>query len=129
TVFRDQEFTADLHSRALKRIDDVRLLKSRQFVEDAGPLAHPVRPASYSEINNFYTATVYEKGAEIVRMLHTLLGEEDFRRALDIYFARHDGGAATVEDLLTAMTEASGRDLTQFKRWYDQAGTPHLAIS
>ena len=128
TVFRDQEFTADLHSRALKRIDDVRRLQSRQFSEDAGPLAHPVRPASYSEINNFYTATVYEKGAEIVRMLHTLIGEAAFRRGLDAYFARHDGGAAIVEDLLAAMADASGRDLTQFKRWYDQAGTPHLAV-
>ncbi|MBB5207458.1 aminopeptidase N [Chiayiivirga flava] len=129
TVFRDQEFTADLHSRAMKRIDDVRLLKSRQFAEDAGPLAHPVRPASYSEINNFYTATVYEKGAEIIRMLHTLLGELTFRRALDLYFARHDGGAATVEDLLDAMREASGRDLAQFARWYDQAGTPQIAVT
>jgi aminopeptidase N len=129
TVFRDQEFSSDLHSRALKRIEDVRLLKSRQFVEDAGPLAHPVRPASYTEINNFYTATVYEKGAEVVRMLHTLLGETTFRRGLDLYFARHDGGAATVEDFLAAMREVSGRDLTQFARWYEQAGTPQLSIA
>ncbi len=129
TVFRDQEFTSDLHSRALKRIDDVRLLKSRQFVEDAGPLAHPVRPSSYTEINNFYTATVYEKGAEVVRMLHTLLGEETFRAGLDLYFDRHDGGAATIEDFLTAMHEVSGRDLTQFARWYDQAGTPEIEVS
>jgi aminopeptidase N len=128
TVFRDQEFTSDRHSRALKRIEDVRLLKSRQFVEDAGPLAHPVRPSSYTEINNFYTATVYEKGAEIVRMLHTLLGAAAFRRGLDAYFARHDGGAATIEDLLAAMAEASGRDLRQFARWYDQPGTPELTI-
>jgi aminopeptidase N len=128
TVFRDQEFTSDRHSRALKRIEDVRLLKSRQFVEDAGPLAHPVRPASYTEINNFYTATVYEKGAEIVRMLHTLLGEDAFRRGLDRYFAAHDGGAATIEDFLAAMSAASGRDLTQFARWYDQPGTPELRI-
>ena len=129
TVFRDQEFTSDMHSRALKRIEDVRLLKSRQYVEDAGPLAHPVRPASYTEINNFYTATVYEKGAEVVRMLHTLLGETAFRAGLDDYFARHDGGAATVDDLLIAMQTASGRDLRQFARWYDQAGTPELRIA
>jgi aminopeptidase N len=129
TVFRDQEFTSDLHSRALKRIEDVRLLKSRQFVEDAGPLAHPVRPASYTEINNFYTSTVYEKGSEVVRMLHTLLGEAAFRQGLDLYFSRHDGGAATIEDFLAAMREASGRDLAQFARWYDQAGTPELHIA
>jgi aminopeptidase N len=128
TVFRDQEFTSDRHSRALKRIEDVRLLKSRQFVEDAGPLAHPVRPSSYTEINNFYTATVYEKGAEIVRMLHTLLGEAAFRRGLNRYFAAHDGGAATIEDFLAAMSAASGRDLAQFARWYEQAGTPELKI-
>ncbi len=128
TVFRDQEFSADLHSRALKRIDDVRLLKSRQFLEDSGPLAHPVRPAEYAEINNFYTATVYEKGAEIVRMLHTLLGEADFRRGCDLYFDRHDGQAATVEDFLAALADASGRDLRQFARWYAQAGTPVLRV-
>jgi aminopeptidase N len=128
TVFRDQEFTADLHSRGLKRIDDVRVLKARQFVEDAGPLSHPVRPASYREINNFYTATVYEKGAELVRMLHTLLGEASFRQGLDDYFASHDGGAATVEDLVAAMARASGRDLGQFLRWWDQAGTPRIEV-
>ena len=128
TVFRDQEFTADLHSRGLKRIEDVRVLKSRQFVEDAGPLSHPVRPASYREINNFYTATVYEKGAELVRMLHTLLGEDAFRRGLDAYFAAHDGGAATVEDLVAAMAQASGRDLSQFLRWWEQPGTPRIEV-
>ncbi|HET9048945.1 MAG TPA: aminopeptidase N [Chiayiivirga sp.] len=128
TVFRDQEFTADLHSRGLKRIDDVRVLKARQFVEDAGPLSHPVRPASYREINNFYTATVYEKGAELVRMLHTLLGEATFRQGLDDYFATHDGGAATVEDLVAAMARSSGRDLMQFRRWWDQAGTPRIEV-
>jgi aminopeptidase N len=128
TVFRDQEFTADLHSRPLKRIDDVRMLKSRQFAEDSGPLAHPVRTGEYTEINNFYTATVYEKGAEIVRMLHTLLGEDSFRRGCDLYFERNDGRAATVEDFLAAMHEASGRDLEQFKHWYAQAGTPELRI-
>ena len=128
TVFRDQEFTADLNSRALKRIEDVRLLRSRQFVEDAGPLAHAVRPPEYREINNFYTATVYEKGAEIVRMLHTLLGEETFRSGMDRYFADNDGLAATIEDFLAAMAAASGRDLSQFARWYRQAGTPVLAV-
>jgi aminopeptidase N len=128
TVFRDQEFSADMHSRAVKRIDDVRALKARQFVEDSGPLAHPVRPAEYSEINNFYTATVYEKGAEVVRMLHTLLGEATFRRGCDLYFERNDGRAATVEDFIAAMRDASGRDLTQFMRWYAQAGTPQLSI-
>ena len=128
TVFRDQEFSADLHSRGLKRIEDVRLLKARQFAEDAGPLAHPVRPASYQRIDNFYTVTVYEKGAEVVRMLHTLLGEQAFRAGLDRYFADNDGRAATVEDFLVAMTTASGRDLSQFARWYAQAGTPELRI-
>ena len=128
TVFRDQEFSADLHSRSVKRIEDVRLLRSRQFGEDAGPLAHPVRPAEYREINNFYTATVYEKGAEIVRMLHSLLGEAGFRAGLDRYFAHNDGRAATVEDFLGAMTEVSDRDLSQFARWYAQAGTPLLRV-
>ncbi len=129
TVFRDQEFTSDLRSRAVKRIEDVRNLRARQFPEDAGPLAHPVRPDQYAAIDNFYTATVYEKGAEVVRMLHTLLGEETFMRAMDIYFERFDGTAATVEDFVGCMEEASGRDLSQFFRWYTQAGTPHLAIS
>jgi len=124
TVFRDQEFTSDLRSRAVKRIQDVRTLRSHQFPEDAGPLAHPVRPQSYIEINNFYTATVYEKGAEVVRMMKTLLGPEKFAQALDIYFDRHDGDAATVEDFVTCMEDASGRDLKQFFQWYNHAGTP-----
>lgn len=128
TVFRDQEFTADLRSRGVKRIADVRLLRARQFVEDSGPLAHPVRPPEYAEINNFYTATVYEKGAEVIRMLHTLVGEDVFRRGLDRYFAQHDGQSATVEDLLAAVAVESGRDLSQFKRWYEQAGTPLLDV-
>lgn len=128
TVFRDQEFTSDVRSRAVKRIADVRNLRSQQFVEDAGPLAHPVRPDTYHEINNFYTATVYEKGAEVIRMLKTILGDEVFRRGMDLYFTRNDGRAATVEDFLTCFTEVSGRDLTQFKRWYDQAGTPELVV-
>jgi aminopeptidase N len=128
TVFRDQEFTSDLHSRPVKRIEDVRLLRARQFSEDAGALAHPVRPDSYREINNFYTATVYEKGSEVVRMLHTLLGEETFRRGCDRYFAENDGRAATVEDFLSAMAAESGRGLEQFAVWYRQAGTPEVRI-
>jgi len=129
TVFRDQEFTADLRSRAVKRIEDVRTLRARQFPEDSGALAHPVRPDSYREINNFYTATVYEKGAEVVRMLHTLLGETTFRRGCDLYFARFDGTAASVDAFLDCMREASGRDLVQFERWYAQSGTPQLQVS
>ncbi|MEM7635477.1 MAG: aminopeptidase N [Pseudomonadota bacterium] len=126
TVFRDQEFTSDMRSRAVKRIQDVRTLRSHQFPEDAGPLAHPVRPQSYIEINNFYTATVYEKGAEVVRMFKTLLGAENFAKALNIYFDRHDGDAATVEDFATCMEDASGRDLKQFFNWYNHAGTPSV---
>ncbi len=129
TVFRDQEFSADMGSRGVKRIEDVRLLRSHQFAEDAGPMAHPVRPDSYIEINNFYTVTVYEKGAEVVRMQHTLLGPELFRRGMDLYFERFDGQAVTTDDFVQCMADASGRDLTQFKRWYDQAGTPELTVS
>ena len=128
TVFRDQEFTSDLHSRAVKRISDVRRLRATQFLEDAGPLAHPVRPDSYVEINNFYTTTVYEKGAEVIRMLHTLIGEDAFQRGMRLYFERHDGQAVTCEDFVAAMEAASGRDLTQFRRWYNQAGTPRLTV-
>jgi aminopeptidase N len=129
TVFRDQEFTADLRSGPVKRILDVRALKTRQFPEDAGPLTHPVRPASYIEINNFYTATVYEKGAELCRMLQTLLGREGFRKGIDLYFERHDGEAVRVEDFVDAMADVSGRDLSQFMLWYTQSGTPELACS
>jgi aminopeptidase N len=129
TVFRDQEFTGDTRSGPVERIAAVRMLKTHQFPEDAGPLAHPVRPASYIEINNFYTATVYEKGAELCRMLQTLLGREGFRRGLDLYFERHDGEAVTVEDFVAAMADASGRDLGQFMLWYTQSGTPELACS
>lgn len=129
TVFRDQEFSADVGSRALKRIQDVSRLQSVQFPEDQGPTAHPVRPDSYVEINNFYTATVYEKGAEVVRMIHTLLGPERFRRGTDLYFERHDGQAVTCEDFVKAMEDASGVDLAQFRRWYEQAGTPTLQVS
>ncbi|MBB4305062.1 aminopeptidase N [Rhodobium orientis] len=129
TVFRDQEFSSDQRSRAVKRISDVRLLKSHQFAEDAGPLAHPVRPNTYKEINNFYTATVYEKGAELIRMLKTLLGPEGFRAGMDLYFELHDGEAVTVEDFLAAFADATGTDLSQFMLWYEQAGTPALAVT
>ncbi|GGF02230.1 aminopeptidase N [Aliidongia dinghuensis] len=128
TVFRDQEFSCDQGSRAVKRIGEVRSLRARQFTEDAGPLAHPVRPESYIEINNFYTATVYQKGAEVVRMIHTLLGRENFRRGMDLYFQRHDNDAVTIEDFVAAMQDASGIDLSRFKRWYRQAGTPELTV-
>ena len=126
TVFRDQEFCADQRFHTVERIRDVRNLKASQFPEDAGPLAHPVRPSRYIEINNFYTATVYSKGAEVVRMLQTLLGREGFRRGMDLYFERHDGQAATVEDFVTCFEDATGKDLKQFMTWYSQAGTPEL---
>jgi aminopeptidase N len=129
TVFRDQEFSADMRSRAVERISDVRGLRAHQFVEDAGPLAHPVRPAIYHEINNFYTATVYEKGAEVVRMLKTLIGPDNFRNGMDLYFARHDGEAATVEQFVQCFADASGTDLAQFMRWYSQAGTPEVVVT
>ena len=124
TVFRDQEFSSDQGSRAVERIGAVEYLRREQFAEDAGPMSHPVRPDEYQEINNFYTATVYEKGAELIRMQHALLGETTFRRALDRYFERHDGQAVTCDDFVQAMQDASGVDLTQFRRWYAQAGTP-----
>ncbi|MCW5695263.1 MAG: aminopeptidase N [Bauldia sp.] len=126
TVYRDQEFSSDMLSRPVKRIDDVRTLKARQFPEDGGPLAHPVRPEVYHEINNFYTATVYEKGAELVRMLHTILGADGFRAGMDLYFARHDGEAATVEQFLACFADATRTDLSHFKLWYSQAGTPEV---
>jgi aminopeptidase N len=129
TVFRDQEFSSDMRSRPVKRIADVRNLRASQFVEDAGPLAHPVRPEAYKEINNFYTTTVYEKGAEVVRMVQTLIGKENFRAGMDLYFARHDGEAATIEQFIQCFADASGRDMTQFMRWYNQAGTPEVAVS
>ena len=139
TVFRDQEFSADMaaqagneaaaaSARAVKRIEDVRLLRQAQFPEDAGPMAHPVRPDSYEEINNFYTVTVYEKGAEVMRMYQTLLGRDGFRKGMDLYFQRHDGQAVTCDDFRAAMADANGRDLTQFGRWYSQAGTPVVAV-
>jgi aminopeptidase N len=126
TVFRDQMYSADMGSSAVKRIEDVRMLRAAQFPEDGGPLAHPVRPDSYLEIANFYTATVYNKGAELIRMLHTLLGPERFRAGSDLYFERHDGQAATCEDFVVAMEEASGEDLSRFRLWYEQAGTPRV---
>ncbi len=137
TVFRDQQFSADMladeagavsaaSARAVKRIDDVKALRAAQFPEDGGPMAHPIRPDSYEEINNFYTATVYEKGAEVIRMLHTLLGNEGFRNGMDLYFSYHDGSAVTCDDFVDCMAEANGRDLDQFMRWYSQAGTPRL---
>ncbi|MET0006719.1 MAG: aminopeptidase N [Candidatus Thiodiazotropha sp. 6PLUC9] len=129
TVYRDQEFSADMGSRGVKRIDDVRLLRSHQFAEDAGPMAHPVRPESYIEINNFYTVTVYEKGAEVVRMQANLLGAETYRRATDLYFARHDGEAVTTDDFVKCMEEASGRQLDQFRLWYSQSGTPVVRVA
>jgi aminopeptidase N len=129
TVFRDQEFSADQRSRPVERISDVRGLRAHQFVEDAGPLAHPVRPSLYHEINNFYTTTIYEKGAEVVRMLKTLLGPEKFRAGMDLYFARHDGEAATVEHFVACFAEAGGRNLDQFMLWYSQAGTPELVVN
>ena len=124
TVFRDQEFSSDVGSRAVERIGAVEYLRREQFAEDAGPMAHPVRPDEYQEINNFYTATVYEKGAEVIRMQHTLLGAERFRRGMDLYFARHDGRAVTCDDFVQAMQDASDVNLVQFRRWYSQAGTP-----
>ncbi|MGZ8255367.1 MAG: aminopeptidase N, partial [Burkholderiaceae bacterium] len=133
TVFRDQEFSTDTMgdaaSRGVKRIEDVRLLRALQFPEDSGPMAHPVRPDTYQEIGNFYTATVYEKGAEVVRMLQTLVGVDGFRRGMDLYIKRHDGEAVTCDDFVAAIADANGRDLTQFKRWYAQAGTPRVTAT
>jgi aminopeptidase N len=128
TVFRDSQFTSDMRSAPVKRISDVIELRARQFPEDQGPLAHPVRPESFQEINNFYTATVYEKGAEVIGMLKRLVGDAAYAEALDLYFARHDGQAATIEDWLAVFQDVTGRDLSQFKRWYSQAGTPRLTV-
>ena len=128
TVFRDSQFSADMGSPTVKRIEDVTLLRTAQFAEDAGPMAHPVRPASYMEISNFYTLTIYEKGAEVVRMIHNLLGDEMFRKGSDLYFERHDGQAVTTDDFVKAMEDASGRNLGQFRLWYEQAGTPVVAV-
>ncbi|MHA3887998.1 aminopeptidase N [Stutzerimonas degradans] len=129
TVFRDAQFSSDMNSATVKRIEDVAYLRTHQFAEDAGPMAHSVRPESFIEISNFYTLTVYEKGAEVVRMIQTLLGKEGFRKGSDLYFERHDGQAVTVDDFVRAMEDANGAELSQFKRWYGQAGTPRLAVS
>jgi aminopeptidase N len=137
TVFRDQEFSADLlvaetakqSARSVKRIEDVRVLRSMQFPEDAGPMAHPIRPDSYEEINNFYTVTVYEKGAEVIRMMHTLVGEAGFRKGMNLYFQRHDGHAVTCDDFMASIADANGRDFSQFSRWYSKAGTPTVEAS
>jgi aminopeptidase N len=129
TVFRDQEFTSDTHSRGVKRVADARLLRAAQFPEDSSPTAHPIRPESYSEINNFYTVTIYEKGAEVIRMIYNLLGAEGFRKGMDLYFQRHDGQAVRCEDFVAAMEDASGVDLGQFRLWYSQAGTPEIEVS
>jgi aminopeptidase N len=128
TVFRDQEFSRDMNSRHVNRITDVQALRTAQFPEDAGSMAHPVRPESYQEINNFYTATIYNKGAEVIRMQHTLLGKERYRKGMDLYFQRHDGQAVTIDDFVAAMEDANDIDLTQFKRWYSQAGTPEVKV-
>ena len=128
TVFRDSEFSADMGSRTVKRVEDVAFLKTVQFAEDAGPMAHSVRPDTYMEISNFYTVTIYEKGSEVVRMINQILGSENFRKGTDLYFERHDGQAVTTEDFVKAMEDASDTDLTQFRRWYSQAGTPKLSI-
>ncbi len=129
TIYRDQEFSADMESRGVKRISDVRQLRTHQFPEDGGPMAHPVRPDSYMEINNFYTMTVYNKGAEVIRMMRALLGAAGFRRGMDLYFERHDGQAVTVEDFVRAMEDGGKKDLGQFRRWYEQAGTPRLDVA
>ena len=129
TVFRDAQFTSDLRSAAVKRIEDVIRLRAIQFSEDGGPLAHPVRPDSFIEINNFYTATVYEKGAELIGMLKTLVGDQAYYKALALYFQRHDGDAATIEDWLQVFEDSTGRDLGQFKNWYTQAGTPEVSVT
>ena len=129
TVFRDQQFSADMHSAAVTRIQNVEVLRSQQFAEDAGPMAHPIRPEKVIEMNNFYTLTVYEKGSEVIRMLHTLLGKDNFRKGMDLYFKRFDGMAVTCDDFINAMADASNIDLSQFKRWYSQSGTPEIRIN
>jgi len=129
TVFRDAEFSSDMGSRTVKRVEDVSLLRSFQFAEDAGPMAHPVQPSSFIDISNFYTLTIYEKGSEVVRMIHSLLGPELFRKGSDLYFDQNDGRAATIEDFVSAMAEVSGRDFSQFMNWYKQAGTPKLKVT
>ena len=128
TVFRDQEFSSDMNSRAVKRVEDAQIIINHQFAEDAGPMAHPIRPDSYIEMNNFYTVTVYNKGAEVIRMIHTLIGEKGFQNGMKLYFERHDGQAVTCEDFVKSMEDASDTDLQQFRYWYSQAGTPEVNI-
>lgn len=128
TIFRDQEFSSDTFSRPVKRIDDVIILRNLQFPEDAGSMAHPIRPEEYIKMDNFYTVTVYEKGSEVIRMYQTLLGKEGFRKGLDLYFERHDGQAVTCDDFLKAMGDANNTDLTKFGAWYGQSGTPHVTV-
>ncbi len=128
TVFRDQEFTADLHARSIKRIEDVNALRTYQFAEDSGPMKHPVRPESYIEMNNFYTLTVYEKGAEVIRMIHSLLGEQGFQKGMKLYFDRHDSQAVTIDDFVASMSDANSIDLSQFMHWYEQSGTPEVSV-
>ena len=129
TVFRDQEFTSDLNSRDVKRIDDVRIIRSAQFAEDASPMSHPIRPDSYIEMNNFYTVTVYNKGAEVIRMIHTLLGEDGFQKGMKLYFGRHDSQVVTCDDFVNAMADANNCDFSLFKRWYRQSGTPNIKVT
>jgi aminopeptidase N len=129
TVFRDQEFTADMQSRAVKRIEDVKVIRTHQFAEDSSPMAHPIRPSQYMEINNFYTVTVYNKGAEVIRMIETIIGKQNFRKGMDLYFERHDGQAVTTEDFVASMSDASGISLDIFKNWYNQDGTPNVTIT
>ena len=128
TVFRDQQFSSDIRGNSLKRIEDVKLLRSIQFPEDEGPNKHPIRPDEYKEINNFYTPTVYEKGAEVIRLIHTTVGEKNFQKGMKLYISRHDGKAATCDDFLLAMQDASGEDLSLFEHWYTQSGTPELNV-
>ncbi|SUC46175.1 Aminopeptidase N [Providencia stuartii] len=128
TVFRDQEFSSDLGSRSVNRINNVKVMRAAQFAEDASPMAHPIRPEKVIEMNNFYTLTVYEKGAEVIRMIHTLLGEEMFQAGMQLYIHRHDGSAATCDDFVQAMEDASNVDLSLFRRWYSQSGTPVLTV-
>ena len=128
-MFRDQQFSSDMTSAAVKRIEDVQVVRALQFPEDRGPMRHPIRPESYIAMDNFYTATVYRKGAEVIRMYHTLLGAEGFRKGMDLYFERHDGQAVTCDDFRAAMADANGYDLSQFERWYTQCGTPTVSCS
>ncbi|MFK5892782.1 MAG: aminopeptidase N [Pseudomonadota bacterium] len=129
TVFRDQEFTSDMHSRTVKRIEDAKLIRTYQFAEDSSPMAHPIRPSQYMEINNFYTVTVYNKGAEVIRMIETIIGKQNFRKGMDLYFKRHDGQAVTTEDFIASMSDASGINLEDFKNWYNQEGTPVVSVT